>query len=103
MAGSAINIPIADLPAKNIVVEKTVDYFGVTYAVPEIQHQGRTILAINLGGAVIPLALSIYLLVKNKIYVEAAIGVAIVAAITHVLARPVKESASPFRRCCRRL
>ena len=43
----------------------------------------------NLGVALIPLALSVYLLIKHKIYAEAAIGVAIVSAITYLLARPV--------------
>ncbi len=89
LLGSAINIPIAELPAKDMVVEKAVNFFGVWYAVPAIEHQGRTVLAINLGGALIPLALSIFLLVKHKIYLEAAIGVAIMSAITYLVARPV--------------
>ncbi|MGO9115795.1 MAG: DUF1614 domain-containing protein [Thermoguttaceae bacterium] len=89
LLGSAINIPLADLPAEDIVIEKAVNFFGVWYAVPAIEHQGRTTLAINLGGAVIPLALSVFLLVKHEIYGEAAIGVAIMAAITYMVARPV--------------
>jgi uncharacterized membrane protein len=89
LLGSAINIPIADFPGGDVVVEKAVNFFGVWYAVPEVEHQGRTILAINLGGALIPLALSVFLLIKHAIYVEAAIGVAIMAAISHWLAWPV--------------
>ena len=89
LLGSAINIPIADLPAKDIVVERAVNYYGVLYAVPAIVHQGRTVLAINLGGAIIPLALSVFLLIKHKIYAEAAIGVAVMTALVHLMARPV--------------
>ena len=90
LLGSAINIPIYDLPAKNVIVEKTFrDFWGVTYRVPAIEHQNETVIAINLGGALIPLALSLFLLVKNKIYVEAAIGVAIMTALVHIMARPV--------------
>jgi uncharacterized membrane protein len=89
LAGSAINIPLAALPAKDIVVEKTVVFLGVRYAVPEVEHEGRTVVAINLGGAVIPLALSVFVLIKNEIYVEAAIGITIIALITHFLARLV--------------
>ncbi len=89
LLGSAVNIPVAELPGKDIVVEKAVNFFGVWYAVPAIEHQGRTILAINLGGAVIPLALSLFLLVKHKIYAEAAVGVAIMAVLTYLVARPV--------------
>jgi uncharacterized membrane protein len=32
------------------------------------------VIAVNLGGAIIPLALSAYLLVKQQIYVQAAMG-----------------------------
>ena len=81
--GSAVNIPVAELPAKEIVVDRAVSFFGVWYAVPEVVRQGRTVIAINLGGALIPIALSVYLLIKQGIYAEAAIGVAIVAFISH--------------------
>ncbi len=89
LLGSAINIPIAELPGKEIVVEKPVNFFGVWYAVPAIEHQGRTVLAINLGGAVIPLALSIFLLIKHRIYAEAAVGVTVMSLAIYLLARPV--------------
>jgi uncharacterized membrane protein len=87
--GSGINIPIAELPAKDIVVESTVEFFGVRYAVPAIEHQGRTVLAINLGGALIPMALSLFLLIKHKIYAEAAVGVVVMTVIVHLMAKPV--------------
>ena len=77
-----MNIPVAELPAKEIVVDRAVSFFGVWYAVPEVVRQGRTVIAINLGGAFIPIALSVYLLIKQGIYAEAAIGVAIVAFIS---------------------
>ncbi len=89
LLGSAINIPIAEFPAKDIRVAQVVNFFGVQYVVPAIEHRGRTILAINLGGALIPLAISIYLLVKNKVYVEAAVAIAIVAVVTNRMAWPV--------------
>ncbi len=89
LGGSAVNIPIAKLPGEEIVVERSVNFFGVWYNVPAIERQGETTLAINLGGAVIPLALSIYLLLKHEIYAEAAVGVAIMSCATYLLARPV--------------
>ena len=89
LGGSAINIPIAKLPGGEIVVERSVNFFGVWYNVPAIEQQGETTLAINLGGAVIPLALSVYLLLKHEIYAEAAVGVAIMSCATYLLARPV--------------
>ena len=50
-----------------------------------------TLVAINVGGALIPTVVSFYLLWKtpaNALY--ALIGVAIVAIVTHAVARPVR-------------
>ncbi len=66
-----------------------VDFFGVRYVVPEVEHRDRTILAINVGGCIIPVALSVYLLLNNPIFFRSAMAVAIVAAVTHMVARPV--------------
>jgi len=32
--GSAVNIPVAELPAKELVVEKAVNFLGIWYTVP---------------------------------------------------------------------
>ena len=47
------------------------------------------ILAVNVGGAVIPTLLSIYLLTKNRLWKRGLIAIACVAAICHGLAQPV--------------
>ena len=56
---------------------------------PVVRRQQATILAVDLGGAVIPSGLSVYLLVKNDVWWQAAIAVAFVAAVVHAIARPV--------------
>jgi len=89
LAGSAINIPIADFPARDVAGAKIINFAGVQYRVPVVQHEGRTILAVNLGGAVIPVAISIFLLVRNELYLEGAIGILAVTVVTHFAARPV--------------
>lgn len=99
LLGSAVNIPIAEFPARDVKVAQVVQFLGVQYVVPQIEHHDKTVLAVNLGGALIPLGISIYLLVKNRVYVEAAIAVAIVAAITNRMAWPVPGvgiAISPF-------
>jgi uncharacterized membrane protein len=90
LLGSSVNIPLAEPPGKDVVVEQVVDFFGVQYVVPAVEHQGKTILAINLGGAVIPLLLSIYLLIEHRLYVKGALAIAVVAAVTHLMATPVR-------------
>jgi uncharacterized membrane protein len=60
------------------------------YVVPVVHQWPATVLAINVGGALIPILLSLYLAVKNRIVVKSAIAVAVVALVTHQLAQPVR-------------
>ena len=90
LLGSAINIPVAELPPEKVVSNKVVEYYGVQHVVPEVEEWPRTIIAINVGGALVPVILSLYLVFKNGLYLKAAIAVAALAAITHYLAEPVQ-------------
>jgi uncharacterized membrane protein len=49
-----------------------------------------TIVAVNVGGAVIPTLLSIYLMVKNRLFRQGLLGVAIVTFFVHLMAYPVQ-------------
>ena len=69
--GSYVNIPVAQLPAEQVESNGDVWFFGVHYIVPAVQDWPRTIIAINVGGALIPTLLSIYLVVKNSLYCAA--------------------------------
>jgi uncharacterized membrane protein len=56
-------------------------------------------IGINTGGAIIPIMLSIYLVIKNKIQIKKIIiGIIIVAVITYLVTRvdPQKGIISPF-------
>lgn len=90
LLGSAINVPVAQLPPERMVSDQYVDFFGVRYVVPEAQQFPGTVIAVNVGGALIPVILSIYLLIKNKFYGRAIVGVAVVAAVVHMFAYPVR-------------
>jgi uncharacterized membrane protein len=92
--GSLFNIPILKLKTSvPMVMEKRVSFFGVTYRIPQVEYgQAVTVVAINVGGALIPTAVSIYLLSRTTpvTIVYSIVGVAIVGLITHAVARPVK-------------
>jgi uncharacterized membrane protein len=90
LLGGAINIPIARLPARSAGGAREVQAFGVRYRIPAAPDQSTTTLAVNLGGAVIPTGMSVYLLVHDKLGWQAAAGVAFVAVLVHLIARPVK-------------
>jgi uncharacterized membrane protein len=88
--GAYINIPIAHFPDEVVIVGEPVEIFGIEYLAPEAVDWPGTILAINLGGAVIPIALSIYLLIKNAIWIPALVATAIVSAVCYAVATPVQ-------------
>jgi uncharacterized membrane protein len=89
LLGSYINIPVAALPPEEVVSNRVVSYYGVQYIVPTVEEWPRTIVAVNVGGAVIPTLLSLYLLIQNRLYLRGLAGVAIVALVVHWLARPI--------------
>src|SRR5271154_6093374 len=86
LLGSFFNIPIAELPPGHVTSEQLIDYFGMRYAVPVVTHWQGTIIAVNVGGAVIPTLVSIYLLMKNQLWVKGLVATAIVAFVLHWLA-----------------
>lgn len=88
LAGSYVNIPLVWLHGRPVISGQEVDFFGVQYIVPVADWQG-TILAVNVGGCVIPVLLSLFILTKYDLWVLGAIGTAIVAVITHQIATPV--------------
>jgi uncharacterized membrane protein len=90
LLGSYVNIPVGLLPQKQLVAEREVSVFGVRRMVPVVEEWPGTVVAVNVGGAVVPTLLSLYLVVKNVMLIRAVLGVAIVAAVVHLLARPVR-------------
>jgi uncharacterized membrane protein len=88
LIGSYFNIPIAHLPPERMMSDQVIDFFGMQYTVPVVDWS-YPIIAVNVGGAVIPTFMSIYLLAKNEIWARGLIATAIVALIIHWLANPV--------------
>ena len=89
LVGSYLNIPVARLPEAHVVARAFVDAFGMSYLVPQVVDWPGTILAINVGGALIPILLSIYLVVHYRIFVLSAVATTVVAVVVHQLATPV--------------
>jgi len=89
LVGSYINIPVATLPARRILSDQIVNFFGMQYVIPEVVDWPGTVIAVNIGGAVIPLLVSLYLTIRLRIFGSALLGVAAVAVVCHWLAHPV--------------
>ncbi len=89
LLGSYVNIPVARVPAGERMIQAvTIRRFGVTYVVPR-SVVPETVIAINVGGAVVPVMLSLYLLAKTGEWFPAVLGTAIVSAVVHRIARPL--------------
>ena len=89
LIGSYFNIPIAVLPQEALQSDRVIDFFGMQYTVPLVENLPGTVIAVNVGGAVIPTIMSVYLLVTRQLWVTGAIATAIVAVVLHWLATPV--------------
>jgi uncharacterized membrane protein len=89
LVGSIFNIPIAELPPERVMSDQVVNFFGMHYAVPVVSHWAGTVIAVNVGGAVIPTLMSLYLLAKLNLWTKGLIAVAVVALVIHWLADPV--------------
>ena len=93
LLGSSINIPLTNLECREPMVrERYVRAFGISYRVPILDVAScRTLLAVNLGGAVIPSLISIALIHRFPDSLPyALLAILFVALLTHQVARPVK-------------
>ncbi len=89
LAGSYINLPIMRFSPEQMTRLQEIPFYGVPYVIPTVETWPGTILAVNVGGAIIPILLSLILIVKNGLYRMAAWGIAIVSLACYVLAEPV--------------
>jgi len=87
--GSYVNIPLYRLPPEIVRSGGQVTFFGIPYIIPTVTQWPGTVIAVNVGGAVIPTILCIYLMLKNQLYGISLIGTAAVTLVVHWLAHPV--------------
>jgi len=90
LLGSYVNIPVAELPPEEVMSNQVVSFFGIEYVVPHVQEWPRTIVAVNVGGALVPTLLSLYLLIKRRLFGPGLLAVAVVAGVVHAMAYPVR-------------
>lgn len=94
LLGSFINIPVSRIETHQVVVRPEYTFFGVFYRIREVSP--TTIIAINVGGAVIPATISLYLFgtilipLGGFVLASALGGIVLVAVITNRVAQPVR-------------
>jgi uncharacterized membrane protein len=90
--GSEVNLPLWHVRSvENILRMEEVRFFWVTYRIPRVAAEVlSTTVAVNLGGAIIPASVSVYLLYRQpSLLTQAATGILVTAVVVHLLARQV--------------
>jgi uncharacterized membrane protein len=90
LIGSYINLPLVRLPGRQVVSREVVEIMGIPFLAPVAVDWPGTVIAINVGGAVIPILLSSYLLFRYRLWGPGLIAVAIVAYFVHQMATPIR-------------
>jgi uncharacterized membrane protein len=91
IVGSMINIPLRRIRIEAPMDEwQMVSYFGMRFQPPRITRPHEMVLAINVGGAIIPAILSLYLLVNSPSPIRMMLALGAVTYIVYKVARPVR-------------
>ena len=98
LVGSVVNIKVAELKSYgSVITQREVSFFGMRYVIPVMDFgERRTVLAVNVGGCIVPVAISIYLIIRLILLGEylllykALISIAIATLVFKLVARPVQ-------------
>ncbi len=90
LLGSHINIPVKTIHhGYEFYPEREINFFGIRYVVPPVRKPQTTVIAVNFGGCIIPLLLSIYLMLQHHLLITPILGVTVVSLVCYKLARPI--------------
>src|SRR3984893_4915214 len=88
--GSYINIPLNEVESGTASLPEVVGHYGMRYRIPVRYQTGKTTIAINIGGAIVPTLISLYVLSHfPQVIFPALIGIAIVSLVVNRSARPI--------------
>ena len=90
LIGSGINVPV-------YVRKQRADIFGIdnplkplSWGLPRYGFQGKTLIAVNLGGCIIPVGVSLYLLNHHPLSLAVTgLALAVVASASYAFSRPI--------------
>lgn len=93
LVGSTVNLPLFKVTTKEpIVVLREVKLYGIYFSIPAyIVRERTTIVAINIGGAVVPTCVAVNIIIRNFSQLPLfLIGIASASLIINLFAKPVK-------------
>ena len=90
LLGSAINLPIARIKSGVPPREITLPTFWGVLRIPMHPFRNETQISVNLGGCLIPIALSVYLFSQSSLtLLVTLLGIAIVSILSYYFSRPI--------------
>ena len=92
LLGSQVNIPLYSVTSRQILRAPFPRPYGWQYRVPRTGRAATTVVAINVGGALIPALVSLYLFVRARMPGRMVLGTAVIAVIMYQLAEIVPGS-----------
>jgi uncharacterized membrane protein len=88
--GSMINLPLFTMKAQPVPLDQVPEQFRAMVREAMKRFRGRTVIAINVGGGLIPIAFSIYLLAHNPLPLDEVVtAIALVSIVCYVFSRPI--------------
>lgn len=90
LVGSLVNIPLFSISTRQVEPELPQEGIPAYFRPPQIPHAGKTVIAVNVGGCLIPVVFSIYLLMHSALSAaDTSIAVAAVASVAYLSSRPM--------------
>lgn len=88
--GSAINLPLFTIQSDAEMQQMPLSRWRLL-RMNHTVYEGKTLIAINVGGCLIPFAFSIYLLANTTIgFFSALLGIGLVSIVTFLFSRPIE-------------
>lgn len=94
LLGSLVNLPLTTIESHEMTGGRVISYFGMKVKLPPTRLKRHTVLAVNVGGALVPAGLSLYLFIQITRNFGVSWGLlailGLVTAVMYRVARPVK-------------
>lgn len=90
LAGSVINLPLFRINAEAPAHPPPYPSIRSLLKLPPLEFTGKTVIAVNAGGCLVPLGFSLYLLVNNPMNLfEVLLAIVFVSIISYMVSRPI--------------
>ena len=90
LTGSLINLPLFRLRAGPGAEDVLFERMGIRFRIRRTLSPGSTVIAVNVGGCLVPVCFSIYLMLHSSVSMwQTLIAVATVAGVAYVSSRPI--------------